>query len=175
MSTWIPGQRLQFEPRIIGSSGVQVIQGAGVINVNRTEVRGTKVNPVQPLADQEVGEWYRKNKLNIQQTDWEKTMLANPVDVFPEPSNSVSNSLSSSPTVSTSPSMPPSLSASNSTSLSNSASASNSLSVSDSMSYSYSSSVSISTSVSNSASNSASGSTSPSMGPSTSPSPSVGS
>lgn len=116
MSTWIPGQRLQFEPRIIGTAGIQVVQGTGVINVNRTEVRGTKTYPVQPLPDQEVGEWYRKNKLNVQQTSWEAVQVAYPID---GPSVSASNSSSAS--------------ASNSTSSSNSASESPSSSISTSI------------------------------------------
>lgn len=168
---WTPGNTLKLPQRTIGGSNVNVRQGTSLTTINAEPDSKSFSHPVLPLPDQEVGEWYRKNKLNIQQTDWERVQTLNPIDGGGGP---VSNSSSNSSSVSNSPSPSNSNSMTNSVSDSASASNSDSLSPSPSLSPSYSGTVSISTSVSlspsvsNSFSNSMS--TSPSMPPSLSPS-----
>lgn len=151
MSTWEPGQRLTFERRFQGASGVQVAQGNRVNYVQGTHASGTKVNPVQPLVDQSVVNWFNQNQLALKNTDWGAVQEMYYIDPPPpSPSSSSSPSISPSPSPSPSPSLGQSVSASSSVSasVSTSPSAAPSISISASPSASSSASVSISQSVS---------------------------
>lgn len=166
MSTWEPGQRLTFERRFQGASGVQVAQGNRVNYVQGTHASGTKVNPVQPLVDQSVVNWFNQNQLALKNTDWGAVQEMYYIDPPPpSPSSSSSPSISPSPSPSPSPSLGQSVSASSSVSVSASSS------VSTSVSTSPSAAPSISISASPSASSSASVSISQSVSPSVDPPP----
>lgn len=171
---WTPGNTLKLPNTTVGSHNVTIKRGVSTSFVGAEAPSKSYSNPVLPLPDQEVGEWYRKNKINIQQTNWEQVQEANPLDIIPPSSNSASSSASNSTSVSNSNSVSNSSSSSASSSASASASASASHSPSLSTSPSYSGSISISTSVSlspstsDSVSNSATNS--PSVPPSFSPS-----
>lgn len=168
---WTPGNTLKLPQRTVGGTNVNVRQGVTLTTVNTEPDSKSFSHPVLPLPDQEVGEWYRKNKLAIQQTNWDQVQNVNPIDGGPSSSSSSSTSTSPStsasisPEPSSSPSSSPSTSASDSASSSASNSASTSPSSSSSPSSSASGSVSVSTSASASGSASMYVSTSPSFGP----------
>lgn len=166
---WQPGNTLKLPQRTVGGTNVSVRQGSSVTTISAAQDSNSYSHPVLPLPDQEVGEWYRKNKINLTQTDWEGVQAIKPIDGGGGP---ISNSSSDSPSLSPSNSFSSSISnsVSNSTSASSSISASLSPSPSPSASASISTSVSISNSLSISASVSNSSSVSPSMSPSVSPS-----